>query len=443
MSNERNSNEYQKILIITSSGGGGLIQTANAKEQEAIAKNPQVKIVKKDLLVDWIWKPMGQCFINFWNRAQMRGDVSAQAICVWGQFLVDLFLHPTIFFYALYTLFKEDMDHIIDTQPLCTSAIVKALRIYNWKKGKHVRLEKVLVDLPTKKATHFFRPIKKLSSVNRRLILLTSIEPLLDEGETPEEFWQTTCGLSASEVNIESPYARQAFLQFRGAPKPTGVMRLLVRYKNAEEIRLMRKSFEKGPIRAKIRPDEVEFSVEPNARITTILLGSQPAQEATFRYAKIFASLAKEFPKSMHYIFVFCANHKEGEESLFRKVADIASRMKNYPKNLSIIPFSFQREDVIAPLFYRSDINCTRSGGQTAMELMCVNTGEMWIHSEAKKGQDPLEGIPGWEAASAAYLQKVRGAKIVTPDTAGQIARLIYQKETRPTLALRPLASTA
>lgn len=443
MSKESRAKDYKKILIITSSGGGGLIQTANAKEQEALAENPQVAIVRKDLLKDWIWKPMGQCFINFWNRAQMRGDVSAQAICVWGQFLVDLFLHPTIFVYALYTLFKEDMDHIIDTQPLGTSAIVKALRIYNRKKGKQVRLEKVLVDLPTKKATHFFRPIKKLSAVNRRLVLLTSVAPLLDEGETPEEFWRSTCGLSEDEVNIESPYARQAFLQFRGSPKPTGAMNLIVRYKSAEEIRLMRKSFEKGPIRAKIRPNEVEFSVEPTARVTTILLGSQPAKEATFRYAKSFASLAKEFPKVMHYVFVFCADHKEGEESLFRKVADIASRIKNCPKNLSIIPFSFQKEDVIAPLFYRSDINCTRSGGQTAMELMCVCTGEMWIHSEAKKGQDPLQGIPGWEAASAVYLQKIHGAKIVTPDTAGQIARLIYQKGTKSTIALRPLASTA
>lgn len=435
--------ELKRILIITSSGGGGLIQTANAKEQEIVAKNPQVQIVRKDLLKDWIWKPMGRAFINFWNRAQMKGNISAQSICVWGQFLVDLFLHPVIFCYALYTLFREDVDHIIDTQPLCTSAIVKALRIYNHKRGKQVRLEKVLVDLPTKKATHFFRPIKKLSPKNKRLVQLTSIAPLLEEGETAEEFWQSTCGLSAKEVNLEEVYVRQAFRQFKGKPKPKGAMRVVIRYKNAEEVRLMTKSLEKGSIQAKVRPGEVEFIIEPSDRMITVLLGSQPASEATYRYAKKFAALAKEFPKATTHLFVFCADHKEGEETLFKRVAEMAGRMKNIPKNLSIIPFSFQKEDVIASLFYRSDVNCTRSGGQTAMELMCVSTGEMLIHSEAKKGHDLLQGISGWEGASAVYLQKVRGAKIVTPDTVMSVMRELYQTGSEPVLPRRNVQSIA
>lgn len=434
---------WKRILVITSSGGGGLLQTANAKEQEILAKNPNIVIVKRDLLKDWIWGPAGRFQINFWNRAQMKGNIFAQSICVWGQFLVDFFLHPVIFFYALYTLFKEDVDHIIDTQPLCTSAIVRSLRIYNRKRKKNVKLEKVLVDLPTKKATHFFGPIKKLSAKNRRLIRLTSIAPLLDEGETAEEFWQSTCGLSEKEVNLEEVYVRQAFRQFKGKARPSSTMHLRVRYKNAEEVRLMRKSFEKGSIRAKIKPEEVEFSIDPMDRVVTVLLGSQPASEATYLYAKEIAGLAKEFPKVNTHLFVFCADHKEGEETLYRRVAEIAAEFKNYPKNLSIIPFSFQKEDIIAPLFYRSDINCTRSGGQTAMELICVSTGEMFIHSEAKKGQDVLQGISGWEAASAVYLQKVRGAKIVTPDTVQQFARGVYQIDSGAILASRPLESTA
>jgi hypothetical protein len=174
-----------------------------------------------------------------------------------------------------------------------------------------------------------------------------------------------------------------------------------------------------------------------------VLLGSQPASEATYLYAKKIAGLAREFPKVNTHLFVFCADHKEREESLFKRVAEIAGKIKNYPKNLSIIPFSFKKEDVIAPLFYRSDINCTRSGGQTAMELICVSTGEMFIHSEAKKGQDVLQGISGWEAASATYLQKMKGAKIVTPDTVQEFARRVYQTDTGAALANRPLESTA
>ena len=118
-----------------------------------------------------------------------------------------------------------------------------------------------------------------------------------------------------------------------------------------------------------------------------------------------------------------------GKSSLFTKVADYIDQMDDYPRSLSIIPFSFQRDDVIAPLFYRSDLSCTRSGGQTAMELMSVCSGDMWVHSEARSDKRPLtqrellQGIPAWEAANAVYLQKIRGAKIVTPETFVQHAK--------------------
>jgi hypothetical protein len=121
--------------------------------------------------------------------------------------------------------------------------------------------------------------------------------------------------------------------------------------------------------------------------------------------------------------------------SLFQKVADLVERAKNYPSNLSIIPFSFQLDDVIAPLFYRSNLTCTRSGGQTAMELMVVCSGEIWIHSETKKNplkkEDPtseelLKGIPGWEAANALYLKSIKNAKIATPETCGPLARKLF-----------------
>jgi hypothetical protein len=89
---------------------------------------------------------------------------------------------------------------------------------------------------------------------------------------------------------------------------------------------------------------------------------------------------------------------------------------------------TFQVDEIIAPLFFRSDMTCTRSGGQTAMELMCVGRGKIWIHSETrKKGRvlldaDLLKGIPGWEAGNAAYLQRFRDAKLVTPDTIGLLS---------------------
>lgn len=407
----------KKLLIITSSGGGGLIQTANAKAQEALAKDPNLIIIRRDLLKDWVWGPFGNYCINFWNSAQLKGNIFAQQLCVLSQGFVDYCLHPTIFCYALYTIFKEDVDHVIDTQVLGTSAVLKALRIFNRKKQKNVRLEKVLVDLPTKKATHFFRAIKKLSPNSRKFFQLTAILPLLEEGETAEQFWQETCGLSESEVNCEDPYVRAAFLPFKGKKRILESVQLKVRYKNKEELRLLTETAERGSLPLKISSDEVEVTIAPQDTLITILLGSQPANTATLNYIEKIAAVARKTPEKNIRLFVFCADHKEGDGSLFRKAADLVASMKDYPKNLSVIPFSFQKEDVVAPLFFRSDATCTRSGGQTAMELMSVSTGEMWIHSEAAKEADLLKGMPSWESASAVYLERGHGAKIVSTET--------------------------
>ncbi len=220
-------------------------------------------------------------------------------------------------------------------------------------------------------------------------------------------------------------------------------MHIKVRYKGGEELQMMKSSFERGPIHASVKEKEVDFRVMPEDRMFTILLGSQPANESTLNYVKKITAIAKEYPKMNTYLFAFCGDHLEGEETLFKKVSDLVGKMKDYPKNVSIVPFSFQSEHVIAPLFFRSDVTCTRSGGQTAMELMCVGTGEIWIHSEAKKGRDILEGIPGWEAASAVYLQKLHGAKIVTTDTFTPHAGRLYQTGSLQALANRALQSTA
>ncbi len=240
----------KKLLIITSSGGGGLIQTANAKHQEALAKDPHLVVIRRDLLKDWVWSPVGHFFINFWNQAQIKGNIPVQMLCCYGQFFIDYLLHLPVFIQTLRIVFKEEIDHVIDTQPIGTSAIIKALRIYNRKRGKNVRLEKVLVDLPTKKATHFFRPIRKLSKKNRKLLKLTTIAPLLDEGETAEQFWKKTCGLKVEEINFEDVYVRQAFQKYKGKGRALSSMEIKIHYKNEEELHLMRKTHQRGAIKA-------------------------------------------------------------------------------------------------------------------------------------------------------------------------------------------------
>jgi hypothetical protein len=430
--------KQKKLLIITSSGGGGLIQAANAKEQAARAKDPNVVIIRTDVLRDWMGKGFGKFCCNKWNMAQIKGDVSALTWLIWAQFLFDYFCWPNFFFRSLWILFKMDVDEVIDTQPMGTSAFLKAIRIYNKKRGKNLRLEKVLVDLPTKQATHFFYPIKRLGKRDRPFLKLTTIAPLLEEGQTAEDFWQKNCRLSDADINYEDVYVRQSFRKFQNKLKTNDFFPLFIRYKDTEELSFLKKSCKRGSLACEVKEDKIHFSIPPQALLITVLLGSQPASEATFNYMKKFVQLARETNASKIpiYLFVFCAEHQARQMTLFRKVTEYICRMKEYPKNLSVIPFSFQSDDVIASLFYRSDITCTRSGGQTAMELMCVSSGEIWIHSEAQKDLSKtkelsfdqlLEGIPGWEAANACYLQKVCGAKIVTPETISPLARRFFR----------------
>ncbi|MBI5272730.1 MAG: hypothetical protein HY861_01960 [Chlamydiia bacterium] len=444
----------KKLLIITSSAGGGLIQAANAKEQEALVKDPTLIVIRKDVLTDWMDGIFGKFCVSRWNSAQMKGNVAALRFFIAAQYFFDYLCWPYLFCCALYTLFKEDIDQVIDTQPMGTSALIKALRIYHLKRNKKVCLQKVLVDLPTKAATHFFRSIKDLTKKDRPYLNLITIAPLLEEGQSAEEFWQTNCGLSDKEIHYEDVYVRQAFRKYRQQRRGTENFPLSVRYKTQEELQLMQKTFSRGSLQpCAMIEGEVRFSIPANAHIITVLLGSQPANESTFNYVKQFLRIASESVGSHPCaLFVFCAQHIPGHDTLFRKVANYVSAMQKYPKHFTVVPFSFQNDDIIAPLFFRSDVTCTRSGGQTAMELMCVGSGVMWIHSETRKAEGQteefsleqlLEGIPGWEAANALYLQEVRSAKIVTPETIRSHVGSLFRADVNGELSARSFKSTA
>ena len=427
--------KMKKLLIITSSGGGGLIQAANAKEQEIRLKYPTIQIIRKDLLKDWAWKWMGSFSIKMWNTAQRRGNVAALKFFCNSSSFPDFCFGPRVFFKTLAILYRENIDHVIDTQPLCTYAIISALRIFHWKTGKKITLEKILVDLPTSKATHFFGSIRKLSGTDRKYIKVTTIAPYLEKGETSKDFWQKNCRLPESQINYEPFFVRQSFCKYHKMPRSQNSLSVKAKIKNGEEFQLIKNSVEKGSIKALWSEKEAEFVIEPQDLVFTILLGSQPAYEGTLNYVRKFLQIAREYETSKipGHLFIFCANHRPNEVSLLKRVSELVTSSKNYPRNFTIIPLSFQADDVIAPLFYRSNSTCTRSGGQTLMELMCVSPGEIWIHSESKKRgtvteKDLLDGIAGWESANAVYMQKMYGAKIVTPETFATDASRIFKQ---------------
>lgn len=427
----------RKVLIITSSGGGGLLQAAYAKEQEVLAQDPTASIVRKDVLKDWTWKTIGRWATRKYDEAQRKGDVSTIERLTSKQGLGDFLFWPRIFFSVLYTAFKEDVDHIIDTQPVGTSAILKALRIFNRHRKKNVQLEKIVVDLPTPLATHYFTPVKRLSKADKKFFRMTTIKPLVMQGETVEQFWRSNCNLTEKEIKYDYFSVRQSFKRLQEKKRSNESFTFSARFHSSEEKKLFAKTVERGPLQVQMGEETVQFQIGPQDKVIAIMLGSQPAYEATLGYVRRLMRLAKEpgIDSTAVHLFVFCAEHRVGEDSLLRRVADLVGRAKEYPEPLTVAPLAFQNDEMVAPLFHRCDVTCTRSGGQTAMELMCVMKGEIWVHSEAKKAdasdlttEELLKGIPGWEAGNALYLQKERGAKIVTPETFVPHARRLLMK---------------
>ncbi len=415
------------VLIITSSGGGGLLETANAKMQEVLKENPQARVIKKDLLKEW--KSLGKFCINFWNGSQKKGDVKLLEWIIYMQKFADIIFWPKIFFWAFSCLMKDNVDRVIDTQPMGTSPIVKAVRLFNHLRNKKVILEKILVDLPTDKATHYFRTIKKLSLEDQKFLRIVTLPPLLKEGETAEEFWQKHCGVSDSEIHYQKFFIRQGFNPYVGKVREHADFPIEVGYKSEEELQMMQKTFRLGGGFGTLGKEKVKFVIRKEDKLITVLLGSHPAEEATISYVKKMIEMARQIGNTgkKYYLFVFCRDHSPGAHSLYKEIHDYVIQAKPYPTSLIIIPLSFQKEEVVASLFFRSDITITRSGGQTSMELMAVMKGQSLIHSEAKKEgkktlskEELLSGIPGWEAGNACYLEEKKGARIITPEVFGE-----------------------
>ena len=413
-------------LIMCASGGGGILQAANAEVQKIKIKDPSANIIKKDVMLQWLG-PIGYFGMKSWNFSQKRGIILFLQILGGFQRIAEIIFWPYFFYHVLKTLFKENIDYIVDLQPLCSSATIKAIRLYNHIRKKNVTIKKVVVDLPTKKAVHYFNNIKKLSKKDKNLLSITTIDPLLDKDQTDIEFWKKFCDISLDKICYHDYPLRQSFLSYDKKAKIFSDFFINIAIKSELEAKFITKTINKGSIKIKTQDLKfLEFQIERNDFLITILLGSQPSLNATFNYVKNIIKMIKEekVERKIH-IFTFCSSTKEG---LFKKLFDFLEDFEDYPKNLSIVPMSFQTEEVIASLFFRSDMTITRSGGQTAVELMKVCNGKICVHSEYPYKKNTkltdkklLKGIPVWEAGSASYMQEKMNASLIIPELFSEI----------------------
>lgn len=414
----RRDEEISSLLLLFSSGGGGLIQAANAQEQIFRDKNPKISVFRYDVLLQWAPFGIGAWGVRRWDEAHKTGKSGIQAFFTRFIAAAEFILAPFLFVQMLKALFKHRPDLVVDTWPL-SAGTVKALRLYNWLEKRDVRYRKIMVDLPTEGAVHYLTPLKLLTKRDKEIFSLHTIEPLTKKGESAADFWWRMARLEEKEVVISQNLVRPVFQKYLERKRDPFASKIEVKVEKGEECELLQKALARSFVPAQWIPGGAIFSLDPSWRVATLLLGSHPSYQATIEYVKAFF---EQQPLRPSLLFVLAGKHTPSKKSLFAEVAALASEKGS--SKLAVIPLTFQTEEVIAALFHRSDLTCTRSGGHTLMELMtAMKGGEMWIHSSAKKkGRKALlAGIPTYEADNALYMEERFQAKIVTPSMAKEL----------------------
>jgi len=409
----------ERIMIITTSGGGGLLQAAVIQEERLRKKDPKVAIFKRDIMKDWFGKRFGSMGTGWWNASQTKGNVFFQVLLLKGQFICEFLFVPKVFLKSFFLLKKENIDRVIDTQQMLTSTIIKSIRFYNWLYNKNVTYEKVMIDLPTHRAEHFFLPIRRCRKKERELIKFVTLFPLLKDGQTEKEFWQKYCKLSLKNVHYDSYMVRQSFIPFENKEPSKDVCEIKISFKSKEEKNTIEQVILKGFIQAKEKADHFIFSIDPKVKVVTALLGTYPSEKGLVEYMQSLVAFAKKSSEETIF-FAYCSHFDSRKSTLFQDLCEKICKIKDYPKNLTIVPFSLQPQETIASLFYRSNTTISRAGGGTAMELMSVVKGDILIHSETydknASREKLLKGIPGHESGAAEYLEEKVKARVVNPE---------------------------
>ncbi len=394
------------------------MQATAAKAHELHQNQPHIKVIQRDILLDWLGKHPGSLFAGFWNYAQKKGQINIQKLLIWFQKKFDVLFRPPVFIRLLVLIIRSDVDYIIDAQPLCTAAIIRAIKLAEKYTNRSIRYEKLLVDLPTDQALHYFRSIKKLKPKDRKRLYLYTTHPLLDDHESEEAFWQDYTELPSENIIYAEFPLRPSFKDLEGPLLKHESHSLAARIPSLDAWKCICDVLGRGELEYDYCEPYLDLTIPAHSKVTLLMLGSRPAEKATLGYVQEFIRYKQEQNSDVHdVLFAFCRKYH-----LLSKVCDAAMATDTFPKNLTIIPLTYQDDSLIAPLFARADASITRSGGITSMELLSTMQGQIMVHSEAKASASPtlaelLKGIPVWEKGNARYLQARKQAHIVTPDT--------------------------
>ncbi|NGX30420.1 MAG: hypothetical protein K940chlam4_01267, partial [Candidatus Anoxychlamydiales bacterium] len=336
-----------------------------------------------------------------------------------GQRILDILFWPRIFFSAYQDLLRHDVDFVFHMQALGASAIVKAIRLYNRVKKKNVELKIIFTDLPACKSKHYFNPISRLSKKDKKILLISSIKPPLKKDQTEKEFWEQNCRISMDRVCYDPYPVRESFYKLENKKRENIDYKIKINFSNDFEGNLIEEISKKGNTNFKKNESSIEYTIKPTDFLMTIILGSKPCFKAIYNYIyNLIEFMKKNSIKKNIIIFPYCSAAKD---PLIKKLHHMIMKIDNFPSNLTIAAMSFQKEDVVADLYFRSDLTITKSAGQTAMELMKVSKAIFYVHTECNlkvketSNKKLLKGIPVWEAGIAIFMQEKMNARLINP----------------------------
>ncbi|HRE32009.1 MAG TPA: hypothetical protein PLD88_08550, partial [Candidatus Berkiella sp.] len=422
-------------------------------------------------------KDFGKQGVTDWNKAQKAGDMKKIKSMVSMQWISEMLFGRNFENNTFYELTKDqNTTHIIDTQAVNSHRIVRAASQFNQirsnpkrckrfnkivqfnnalrkipelkflalKKFSHeityapekrpLKVRKRMTDLPNN-ADHFFQSLKK---INKNDFLYFELEaphaPLLkaeadkmspDERRKADlEYYRTKCpnlfdkeGNPLIVIEFTDGPIKKEFLHYKEHPvDKSNDLSLNIHVANQDELRMLKESGVIDFNTTLNQSQTIDFKIPADAKIQSIMLGSQAAVGATLSYVDTEIKIHRQQHNlSEQYIFVFCGKH-DGSDSLFSQLNDKIQKGKRsgkIPSTLKIVPLTYQDANMIAPLYSRADEAFIRSGGISCMEIEAVSQGKVFIHSEEKGNllieEELLKAMLFWERGNAEHVMQVLG----------------------------------
>lgn len=379
----------KSIIFIWSRCGGGHRVAKDSLQQRLVQEYAEKGIELDvshtfDIMGAYFLGPIGNICVNLWDKSQRQGKVKTQSRLVTLQKCADRVFFPIVYLKLVQLLMslKEEPEYIVSTQPICTLALLKALRTVNRKRGWNVRLHLYLTDMPTQKATHFLRSLKKIGSNPLLAPLLTVFSPpAITESK---DFWHQSCGMLEVITDRVFPI-RKSFLQ-------------------TEKLKEKLQSPE-----VTLALTDRSYVIEKEAKVTFLMLGSQPSHQGVLDWVDAIMSRAQG-SNDKHFLFVYCGPNEHKE--LLRAVT---KRLSKAPAGLTIVPMQTQAEENLALLMARSNRTITRSGGSTSMELLHLFQSGAIFDPQTRETLIHDDGVSHWEAGNALYLMQTIQAQYRKP----------------------------